>query len=275
MESETLVSLSLTTKFNINIYSSKIIDQYYFYTQTLRESGVDVILKYNNGDQDVFNINDLLDCMSTSPTDHIHYFSELHGREFNSDDNFKIFDLIDEAYNDRFGFSIKDGPVFQKYNELFRKVKIVERQTSELWKQFTARSKTKVAQFPFGEKIDESYSLLQEPHKNEKQVVENLEFVMSGYRKIQLEEKEEKQKQDEIKKKKEEEDLRKHLTIKKNQFGQFVYDKYNLVFDPKEKCIVGVSNKMGGFYPLDYSGVQLCERLRLKYKIVNEQKTFN
>lgn len=272
MESETLVSLSISTKYGINVYSSKIIDQYNFYTQTLRESGIDIILRYSNGEYEKFNINDLLDSMNTSSDDHTHYFIELYGREFNSSEKFKLFEMIESEYLSKYGYSIKDGPVFQKYNDLFRKIKIIERQTSDMWKVFSARSRTKIAQFPFGEKFDECYSLIQQPHNNEKQVIENLEYIISGYRKTQLEEKLEKEKEEEIRRKKEDLELKKNLTIRKNQFGQFIYDKYNLVFDPSDKCIIGMSNKMGGTYPLDLSGVQLCEKLKLKYKIVNDQR---
>ena len=274
MESETLVSIAVSTKYGIDIYSSKLIDQYNFYTQTLRESGVDVVFKYNDGEQEVFNVNDLLDAMDESPSDCNHYFLELHGREFNSCDQYKIFDMIDEAYLSKYGHSVRDGPVFQKYNELFRKIKIVEKQTSDTWKQLNARSRTKIAQQPFVERLDTCYSLLKEPHKNDKLIVEQLEFIMSGYRTIQLEEKSEMEKEEEIRQKKEELERKKDLIIRKNAFGQFVYEKYNLVFDPVEKCVVGVSNMMGGAYPLDLSGVQLCQRLKLKYKVVNDQRTF-
>ena len=274
MESETLVNITVSTKYGVDVYSSKIIDQYNFYTQTLRESGIDIIFKYNDGEQDVFNINDLLDTMEPSSNDHTHYFLELYGRDFNSSSKFKIFDMIDEAYQTKYGYCIKDGPVFQKYNDLFRKIKIVERQMADIWKQFNARSRTKIAQHSYGDKIDECYNLLKEPHKNDKTIIENLENIMKGYRQIQLEEKAEKQKEDELKRKQEEAELKKDLTICKNKFGQYVYNKYNLVFCPKNKCIIGCANHVGGFYPLDINGVKLCEKLKLKYEVINDQKTF-
>lgn len=269
MESETLVSISIPTKYGIDIYSSKIIDQYNFYVQTLKESGIDVIIRYTNDEQDSFNINDLLESMNTTSDDHIHYFLELYGKELNST-KFKIFDMIEESYFEKYGHKIKDGPVFQKYNELFRKIQIIERQTSDIWKKLNARSRTKVAQFPFTDKISECYDLLKNPHQNDKSIVENLEYIMNGYRKIMLEEKDEEKIEEETKRLEEEAELKKDLIIRKNIFGQFVYEKYNLVFDPKEKCIIGTSNKMGGSYPLDLPGVKLCDKLKLKYKVIND-----
>lgn len=274
MQSESLVSVTLSTKSGIDIYSSKVIDQYNFYVQTLKESGIDIILRYNDGEQDVYNINDLLDCMNIVSDDHIHYFNELYGKEFNSSSKFKLFEMIETAYNQKYGYSIKDGPVFQKYNELFRKIKIIEKQSSDIWKQLNARSRTKIAQLPFSDKLDECYDLLKEPHKHSIKIVENLEYIIGGYRKVVNEEKDETKKDEEAKKIQEEKELRKDLTIRKNQFGQFVYEKYNLVYDPTTKCIIGTSNKMGGVYPLDYPGVKLCNQLKLKYTVINDQKYY-
>jgi hypothetical protein len=272
MESESLISITLSTKTGIDIYSSKVIDQYNFYLQTLKESGIDIIFRYDNGEQDIYNINDLLEYMNVSSDDNIHYFNELYGKEFNSSSKFKIFELIDIAYNQKYGYTIRDSPVFQKYNELFRKIKIIERQSSDIWKQLNPRSRTKIAQLPFSDKLDECYNLLVEPHKNDSKIIENLEFIISGYRKIVNEEKEENKKEEEEKKRQEEKELRRDLTIRKNQFGQFVYEKYNMVYDPLKKCIIGTSNKMGGVYPLDYPGVKLCNQLKLKYIVVNDQR---
>lgn len=273
MESETLVDIVISTKYGIDIWSSKIIDQYNFYTQTLRESGIDIVIKYNDGDVDIFNINDLLDVMNETP-DHTHYFLELYGREFNSCDKYKIFDMIEEAYKTKYGYTISEGPIFQKYNELFRKIKIVEKQLMDIWKQLNEKSRVVVSQYSFDKTIRECYDLILEPHKNESEIIESLESVMSGYRQVQMDEHMERQREMEMERLKEEMEMKKDLTIKKNKFGQFIYEKYNLVLDPKDKCIVGVSNKMGGFYPLDLSAVQLCQKLKLKYKVINDQRTF-
>ena len=272
MESETLVSITLPTKYGIDVYSSKIIDQYNFYIETLKESGIDIVLRYNDGEVDIFNINDLLEAMESSE-DNTHYFLELYGRDFNST-NFKVFDMINEAYTQKYGYSVRDGPVYQKYNELFRKIKIVEKQISEIWKNFNEKSRVKIAQNFLEEKMNECYKLLNEPYKNNNKIVENLEYIMNDYARVRNEENEEKRKEEEIKQRREDLNRKKDMMIQKNNFGQFVYTKYNLVFDPKEKCVIGVANKMGGTYPLDLSGVQLCERLKLKYKVVNDQRIF-
>lgn len=272
MQSESLVSITLSTKTGIDIYSSKVIDQYNFYVQTLRESGIDIILRYNDGEQEVYNVNDLLDCMSVVTDDHIHYFFQLYGNEFNSSSKFKLFDMIESSYNQKYGYSIKDGPVFQKYNELFRKIKIIEKQTADIWKTLNARSRTKIAQYPFSDKLEECYEFLKEPHKHSDKIVTNLEYVITGYRKIVNEEKDENKKEEEDQKLLEEKELKNDMTIRKNNFGQFVLVKYNLVFDPIKKCIIGTSNKMGGVYPLDYPGVKLCNQLKLKYIVVNDQR---
>lgn len=281
MESETLVTISIPTKYGINIYSSRVIDQYNFYKQTLRESGVDIILRYNttkesddtfdniSPDTECYNVNDLLDSMyDSSMDDQIHYHMEMYGKEFNSSDNFKIFKMIDDAYLEKYGHNIKDGPVFSKYNELFRKIKIVEKQSADIWKQLNARSRSLIAQFPFSEKFEECYDYLKSPHENDKKIVENLEYVLNGYRQVLVQEKDEKTQLAEDKRQKEAEELKNGLIIKKNQFGQFVYEKYNLVLDPKDKTIIGTSNKMGGVYPLDLPGVQLCQKLKFNYRII-------
>jgi hypothetical protein len=295
---DTLISIDIPTRHGINIYSSIKISQYEFYKQTLRGEELTIVLNYEKtaetegdeektaeteGDEektrededdnsDTFLVDDLLDAISVFPDKHTLLFSELFGNEFNSSQKYRIFDMINESYHSKYGYDVLQSPVFKKYNELIRKTNIIERQTAEIYKTLNIKSKKKISELSLGDKIKKCHVLLLEPYKNDKEIVNLLEDVMGEYKSCLIEEKEEKQKEEIRMKKIEDDELKNDLIIRRNTFGQFIYVKYNLVFDPKEKCIIGVSNKMGGSYPLDLGGVQLCEKLMLKYKIVNEQR---
>ena len=267
--SETIVSVSIPTKYGLNIYSSKIIDNYNFYVQTLRNSGLIIQFKCDEEIIETLNINKILDlCENNTKNDElVYYYKELHGKRFNST-IFSVFDIIEETYKTVNGFDIYDGPVFKKYNELFRKIKIIERQTSELWRKLNTMSRTKITDGGYLNNIQECNNLLeQDPFQNESMIITRLEEIIGKYRKCELEEKKEKEQKELDEKKKEEDELRKGLTIKKNRFGQYIYEKYNLVFDPVNRYVVGVSNGLGSHYELDIPHVRLCQKLKLNYKI--------
>lgn len=269
MNSEQLVYINLPTKKGINIYCSKIIDNLNFYKQTLKESGVELTISYDDDDVEIFNINDVLECMDVMNCEDIYYFNQIYGKEFNSS-KYKLFDIIDEEYFKKYGCKIQDGPVFQKYNELFRKIKIIEKQTNIIWKDSREKYRIELTQYNIEKELEKCYNLLEEPYTTEREILNILETLITNYRNVKNKQDIEKMKEEERKKLKEEQELKKDLTITKNKFGQFVYEKYNLVYDPK-MGIIGRSNLMGGYYPLDLDGVKLCEKLKLKYTIINNK----
>jgi hypothetical protein len=259
MESETLVSVVLTTHSGIDIYSAHIIDQYSFYKQTLDEAQLAITIL-----NDEYPYSKLL--FRVHEEDDLYHFRSLYGKEFDSSSNHQIFGLLEHEYQKRFGHKIIEGPVFSKYNELFRKTKIAEKQTTEIYKSLNARSKTKLAQ---SRSLDKIFSDLAEwlktPHQNETLIIKTIEDLLGSYLRVLHEEKDEDKERLKLAREGEDKKNQETLTIKKNNFGQFVYEKYNLIFDPKSRTIIGTANKMGGVYPLDRTGIDLCKKLKLQW----------
>lgn len=258
--SESLISITLSTECLVDIVSMKIINHFQVYKKLLEESDLSIRVKYSNSHES-FNVLDIINSIIVRDIEDIESFRNVHGNEFNSsDEHHKLFDIIDETYKDKYGHSIEEHPYYMKYRELYSKIQVCDSITSSIYERLDKSSINKYESYK--DTIDKCVSYLADPFVNENIVVHKLESIISIYKKA-----EEEQKEDNLKKSRESRELK----ISKNKFGQYVYEKYNLVLDPKEKCIVGVSNLMGGTYPLDLSGVNLCKKLNLKYKIINTQ----
>ncbi len=300
---DALVELRLQSKYGVDIYSAMIIQQPDFYIKTLKTSGISLELNYqphislmsqpqpqpqhekdNNSDveNDVeenkiprqlkvdWEYIPMSEIIPVFKVDHsigrIHHFKKCFGTEFNSCEHIKLFEIIEIEYNKKYGTFVSQGPIYQKYNELCRKISMVEKQLDEMYKRLDADFRTELNNSQERSKIDECKILMeQDPLLNYTQIITKLEKVMDTYRDLYCQQKEKLQKMDEDKVKEKETQLKKDLTIEKNQFGQYIYKKFNLVYDPAIKSIIGTANGMGGCYPLDSARIQLCQQLKMKY----------
>lgn len=265
-----IISISIPTEYGINIYSSKIIQNTMFYIQLLKSSDISITIEYSNK-KDIFKIEDIISLfMIDDNVDSINHFNGLYNGQFNSS-KIKLFDLIDESYLKQNGFSWFDSPIIKKYNDLQRKISITEKSLDGMMKNFDDNSRSKISKLRLsGTVVDECRKLLLDPIQNENKIVKNLELILREYSKI-------KSSQitlpilppniEQIKQKEIDSILKSSMTIKKNSYGQFIYEKYNFVFDPKDKCIIGVSNRVGGLYPLDEENIKLCNRMGLKFRL--------
>lgn len=267
-----LVSISIPTLVGIDIFSSKVIKDAMFYIQTLRDSGITIDIEYKScntleGDGDFvkeqFDIDTLIGLLSINNIgDSISYFNTLYNGEFNST-KFKIFDMIEKSYLDKYGFSVREGPLFQKYHELYTKIAITEKSLSEMKTKFDRLSQSKIIQLRLGSIMDECGKFIFSPCQNENIVIEKLNHILNQY-KIVMDD--QLNRGSKVFKKEINIEEKKAMTIKKNKYGQFVYDKYNFVFDPKDKCIIGVSNGIGGVNPLNEENINICEKIGINYK---------
>lgn len=266
-----LISITIPTELGIDIYSAKVIKNIPFYIQTIKEggSGIFIEIKYSNDKKELFDIESLSSLFIIEDShESVEHFNELYNGEFNSSVSFKIFDLIDKAYFDRYGYTIVNSPLFKKYNELHRKFSITEKTLSDTWRKFDENSRVKITSFKIDILMDDCKSLLMDPYKNEYKIIESLEFALREYKKIMT-----LQNSGSV-----DETLSTPTTstkttntslttsIKKNKFGQFVYDKYNLVFDPKDKCIIGTPNGSGSITSLTNDDIRLCNKIGIEYR---------
>lgn len=293
---DALVELCVETKYGVSVYSASIIEHPDFYIKTLKTSGIGLELNFqphitiaNDEDSDVENDTEdtpksrtiksgkidwenihISDVIPLFKVDHsferVHHFKQCYGKEFNSCEHIKLFEIIETEYNKKYGTFVNQGPVYRKYNELCRKITMTEKQLDDIFKRLDTNFRQQVIDSQVRNRIDESKILIeQDPIANDSQIVSKLEEVMDTYRDFYCKQKEKLKTLEEEKIKQKDIELKKDLTIEKNQFGQYIYKKFNLVYDPSIKSIVGTANGMGGTYLLDAERVKLCQQLKIKY----------
>jgi len=262
---DSLISISVQTEVGISIYSSKIIKDSIFYIQTLKDSGINIVIEYGDRTEQL-GIENVVSLFSfDNSIESISHFNKLYNEEFNST-IFKIFQMIEKAYIDKYGFSIYDSPVFLKYHELRRKIAITEKSLADMYKKFDLHSRSKIAHLHIGHIIDECNKYILDPFQNEAIIVKKLEYILNQYKKVASYQLMVGTGVCVVETKKEiDPESKKSMTIKKNKYGQFVYDKYNFVFDPINKSITGVSDGIGGVVPLNEENIRLCVKIGLKY----------
>lgn len=299
--SQALVELRIPTKYGVDVYSARIIEHPDFYIKTIKTSGISLELNYQpeisishtEDDSDVENdtveehpkrrkmvdwehlpIPEIINRYQVDHShDRIYHFKKCYGNEFNSCDHLKLFEIIENEYEKKYTTTIYQGPIYQKYNELCRKLTVSEKQTEEIYKRLDTDFRNDANNCQAKHRLDEARILIeQDPVANSSLVVGKLEEAMDTYREFYTKQKEKLQKMEEDKQKAKEAELRKDLTIEKNQFGQYIYKKFNFVFDAKTKSIVGVANGMGGYYPLDNQRIQICQQLKLPYHVESQTR---
>lgn len=229
---DSLITISVPTEFGIDIYSAKIIPNYPLYIRLIRESNITIDVQYNNSP--IMFTNELIDLFIINDSTKTMHFKGLYDDEFNTSPKFKIFDHIESAYIKKCGHSIYDHPEFKKYYELIRKIAITEKSlvVPSIKEKYLSQ-------------LTECKVLLFDPIKSETQIIEKLESILKGYKSSIS--------------KSHPLPIRERMTIKKNKYGQFVYDKYNFVYDPVGKSVIGVSDGSGGIYSLTEENCKWCE----------------
>jgi hypothetical protein len=257
-----LLSISLPTKVQIEIYSAKIVRDAKFYIKILNESPISIRLNYSD-EEEIFSVENI--CLLLESTeDSITSFRELYGEQFNST-KFRLFDLIEDAYSSQYGFSIENSPCFVKYKELKRKIEIVEKTMADMWRKFDEYKRREIAGMNMSLE-DCNILVFENPIKNENDIIMKLEEVLRNYKKVSCKTSESVSTSSNISTPVKESSKSDPLTIRKNRFGQFVWDKYNFVFDPRSKCIIGSTTSDGGVSPLSRQDVDTCKRMGVKYK---------
>lgn len=287
MNSESLVCVALGTKFGVDIYSSKVIPHFAVYREILLESEFDICLDYKYGDEDdegdVFSIKDVVESMNVlSGENCVKYFRGVYGEEFNSSDGFKIFDTIEASYIQEYGMPISLHEKYTAYEKCYKCIKQARDELENIYTNMNESSKTRVDNLMLREKMNECYKLLENYKNNEDLISKKTHAIIltaknikntdnqssSSQSSIQSSQSSVVAKSTPVKSETPTESKSGSLVIKRNDFGQYVYEKYGLVLDPKEKLIIGRPNGMGGIYPLDTPLVELCKKLKLKYKIL-------
>jgi predicted 3-demethylubiquinone-9 3-methyltransferase (glyoxalase superfamily) len=255
---EALISISLPTDNGICLYSAKIVESAHFYVHTIQESEFDVVLQLSEEESVPIKSSLIFEHMVIEDNlDKIACFRTLYGKEFHTC-SFNIFKLLEDGFQTKYGRKIEQGPIYQKNSQLLNKIISVERQIETILSTLNVNSRKKLEERGLKSVGKECRKLLVDPISNEKEINDKMDACLLSYRNLVIEQKEDIDRL-ETKLKKEKEDKEKEkMTIVKNRFGQFVHQKYNMVFDPKTMEFIGICNGMGGMDTLTYPLIQLC-----------------
>lgn len=120
---EVLVKLQYTTKYGVQLYSSRVLRNYNLYKYlVLKHIPEQVYIDYSNEDCELVNLKELFE-KSTFISDkcQIESFNnikDLMYKDINT--QYDLFTLIDNSYNDVFGHTVENDLSFSKYTYFFK-----------------------------------------------------------------------------------------------------------------------------------------------------------
>lgn len=122
---EVLVKLQYTTKYGVQLTSSRVIRNYNLFKHlALKHIPEQVYIDYSNEDCELVNLKNLLDNASvTSDKKQIESFNNLKQilyKDVNT--QYDLFTLIDNAYNDVFGCNVEKDLAFDKYSYFYKQL---------------------------------------------------------------------------------------------------------------------------------------------------------
>jgi len=65
------------------------------------------------------------------------------------------------------------------------------------------------------------------------------------------------------------------ITIQKNNYGNYVHEQTELVFDSLSKCVIGRQKKNGEIEPLTRDDISLCRQYKFRYFIPENINSMN
>ena len=122
---EVLVKLQYTTKYGVQLNSSRVLKNYSLYKHlVLKHIPEQVYIDYSNEDCELVNLKNLLDnSLVISDKKQIESFNNLKQllyKDINT--QYDLFTLIDNAYNDVFGHIVEKDLAFGKYSYFYKQL---------------------------------------------------------------------------------------------------------------------------------------------------------
>lgn len=216
-----VVTLRLSTKYGIDIFSIKVIHHYNIYFNILSECDFTIKLNYLY-DEESFHIKDIINKIENTIVSKNKdvYFTEMNSSLCNP-----LFTLIENAYKEKYHDTIENHPTFQKYHALCYKIKSAEKYTMSISKYFTVDMLHQLSLLNVCKFWDNVYEKVdtEQSHLIEESVIKSLEEIIGIYRNIEKEhnEKIELIKEEELKvinerkMKQEQEDIRQQIETEK------------------------------------------------------------
>jgi hypothetical protein len=173
---EVLVKLNYTTKYGVQINSSRLIKNYNLYKHlVLKHIPEQVYIDFSNEDCEVVNLKQVLENASVvtdkTQIDSFNNLKSLLYKDLNT--QYDLFTLIDNAYNDVFGYTVEKDLAFEKFTYFNKQFIELSKSLMHKYIQYSGTDKfpkdmNELLMFEFGKDVyDKLTELMYEPIIND------------------------------------------------------------------------------------------------------------
>ena len=291
---EVLVKIHFTTKYGVQLNSTRLIKNYNLYKHLVLKNIPDqVYIDYSNEDCELVDIKTVLDNANViTDKKQLESFNDLKNLLY-KDVNYQydLFTLIDNAYNDLIGCKVEKDLSFERYTYFNKKFIDISKSLMSKYMQFIGTDKfpKDVNQILLLELGDEKYNTLvnwlYEPITNDNNISQLLNELFdyfstksqnnsntginSSVSNIPLHDNAVNRFDTGVK---QEIQTKEKVIITKNENGMYVFK--DLVFNLKTSTVTGKWNKQTlSIDKLSKEDIELCNYFKLKYDVNNLQST--
>jgi len=141
---EVLVKLQYTTKYGIELHSSRVLRNFPLYKHlALKHVSEQVYIDYSNEDCEIVNLKELLNnsVIITNKTQIESYNNLKDSMYKNINNQYDLFTLIDNAYNDVFNYYVENDLAFEKYTYFYKKLLLLSKNLMNNYTQYIGTEK--------------------------------------------------------------------------------------------------------------------------------------
>lgn len=141
---EVLVKLQYTTKYGIELHSSRVLRNFSLYKYlVLKHVSEQVYIDYSNEDCEIVNLKELLNnSVTITNKTQIESYNNLKELMYkNTNNQYDLFVLIDNAYNDVFNYYVENDLAFEKYTYFYKKLLLLSKNLMNNYTQYIGTEK--------------------------------------------------------------------------------------------------------------------------------------
>jgi hypothetical protein len=279
---EVLVKLQYTTKYGIELHSSRVLRNFLLYKYlVLKHVSEQVYIDYSNEDCEIVNLKELFNnsVIITNKTkiDSYNNLKELMYK--NSNNQYDLFVLIDNAYNDVFSYYVENDLSFEKYTYFYKKLLLLSKNLMNNYTQYIGTEKfpkdmNHLFEMELGEqKFNQLVEWMLEPILNDSNIncLINTLLNQIGMKQLSVSSQSDivpchinatQRFNDTLNKPVV--DMKEKVIITKNQQGYYTFK--DLIFNLKTSVVIGKWNsKTMTMDKLSNDDINICKKFNLKY----------
>lgn len=224
-----IITLAVPTQFGITLKQTKLIEHFEMYSSILKQNSKEYNIQLTD-DYNIYFSTDIFGNITIEKNlEKIKAFNSLYSKGVTTNSEVDVFETMEKEYMKQNGHSIYNSELFVKYNHLVSKLKIIEKQLLSIKTKHPPITRVKQTIFNSIEQmLSESYLSFVEILSTNQQTCDKIctERIQSILKHIdeyvQYYNTDEK------------------ISIRKNKYGYYIFDKHNYVYDSELKKVTGV-----------------------------------